>query len=376
VVIDETRDANPTTWVDVSRLRLDPENPRLASGRDGGAQLSQTELVRRLWTETAVDEVAMSIARNGYFSGEPLLVIDDPTSDDLIVVEGNRRLAALKLLLDDHLRAEVKATELPSLGDRARSGLREIPVRVYPSRESLWSYLGFRHINGTKPWDAFSKAKYVADVHESFGVALSEIADRIGDRNATVTRLYRGLKVLEQAESATAFSVADRVARRFAFSHLYTAVDQGEFQRFLGITSDGSLKRNPVPASHLDDLYRLTLWLYGRKSLGIEPVVRTQNPDLNTLREVVASKKGLSLLIGGRSLSAAHDASLGEELRFIEALNAASEDLITANGTVTNGYDGTAGPISTLEDIENVTGRLRAEMVAIQARRQERKTRA
>jgi hypothetical protein len=359
-------DRNPTIWVGIDKLILDQHNPRLAAGTNGDV-LSQRDLVARLWTEMAVDEVALSIARNGYFPGEPLLAIPEAGTDRLIVVEGNRRLAAVRLLLDDSLRRELKATDLPPISDRRRGELHQLPVRTYESREQLWSYLGFRHINGTKPWDAYSKAKYVADVHETYDVSLDEIANRIGDRNATVVRLYRGLKVLQQAEAATDFSVADRMSRRFAFSHLYTAVDQGEFQRFLGITPAGSLKTNPVPRSHLDALEELTVWLYGRKSLGIEPVVRTQNPDLNTLREVVASKRGLSLLRAGRTLAAAHEASLGEELRFTEALNAANEDLITANGTVTNGYDGSTGPLSTLENIENITGRLRVEMAAILA---------
>src|SRR5271168_3970658 len=88
--------------VPVENLRLDRENPRLPSTDIG----SEAELVRYLWREMAVDEVALSIAANGFFPEEPLLVVPatkgkkDPGSDKFIVVEGNRRLVAVLLLRD------------------------------------------------------------------------------------------------------------------------------------------------------------------------------------------------------------------------------------------------------------------------------------
>ncbi len=199
--------------IPVSQLRLDSENPRLA------------------WRYTAVDEVAWSIAENGFFRSEPLLVTienpheREPTRQVFIVVEGNRRLAAVLLLRDERLRRKVGATDLPQITPERRDGLDRIPAIVCESKESLWTTIGFRHINGIKPWDSFSKAKYAAEVHEKYGVSLDDIAQKIGDRNVTVKRLYRGFKVLEQAETQGVFNKEDRARNRFYFSHLYTAVD-------------------------------------------------------------------------------------------------------------------------------------------------------
>jgi ParB-like chromosome segregation protein Spo0J len=50
----------------------------------------------------AVDEVALSIAENGFYRHEPLYAARE--SGKLNVVEGNRRLAAVKLLRDEKLR--------------------------------------------------------------------------------------------------------------------------------------------------------------------------------------------------------------------------------------------------------------------------------
>lgn len=351
----------------ITSLELDELNPRLAVADRGN---SQQDLVGVLWKEMAVDEVAMSIANNGFFQEEPLFVIPkdakdkqtDLTKRKYIVVEGNRRLAAVMLLLDKDLQREVGATNLPNLSAADREALKTLPVSVYKSREDLWQYFGFRHINGPKPWDAFSKARYVAEVHEQYGVPLKAIADSIGDRHTTVQRLYRGFKLLEQAESAGRFSTDDRVRGRFYFSHLYTAADQPEFQKFLGITGDGSLKKNPVPRAKLSELAELMLWLYGSKSEKKPPVITSQNPDLNILREVISRPSGLAALRSGFSLERARATAIGDPRRFREALVRAREDMREAKGSVTNGYKGENDLWDTISELVPLTESVKKEM--------------
>ncbi|MBC8447856.1 MAG: hypothetical protein H8D78_08905 [Chloroflexi bacterium] len=358
---------DPNTIVDIpiEQLLLDTENARLAWKVEGD---SQEDLVDILWTEMAVDEVALSIAENGFFRSEPLFVIiqnpdeEDPSKRRYIVVEGNRRLAAVLLLRDEKLRQKVGATDLPVIDEERRTELGKLPAIIYPSRESLWTTVGFRHINGIKPWDSFSKAKYVAEVRETYGIPLEEIAQRIGDRHATVTRLYRGYKVLEQAESTGVFDKEDRARNRFYFSHLYTALDQRDFQEFLGIGSETSLKPNPVPKSHLDELGELMVWLYGKKSEEVEPVVRKQNPDLNILRKVVSRPESLSALRSGYSLQQSHLIAIGDRKRFRDALTSAKIELQNAKATVTTGYTGEEDLYEMIHDVSRLADTIRREM--------------
>lgn len=336
----------------------------LASGitEDG-----QEGLLKVLWTEMAVDEVAFSIAANGFFAEEPLFVIPGnqqkkDEKDKYIVIEGNRRLAAVILLRDKKLREKLKATDLPVITEEQRKSLDEIPVSIYPNRESLWTYAGFRHINGAKPWDPFSKAKYVATVHEEYGIPLRELAAKIGDRHTTVIRLYRGYKILLQAESQASFDREDRVKNRFYFSHLYTAADQVEFQKFLGIDSEKSLRPNPIPKSKLDNLQELMLWLYGKKSEKVDPIVRSQNPDLSMLRDVISKPASLSALRKGYSLARSHDISIGDKRRFANSLIAAKEELQQAKGAVTTGYSGEQDLYETIIDIEVLATKIKEEM--------------
>ena len=351
-------------FVPIDQLFLDDENPRLASA---GPNATQEGLLRFLWKEMAVDEVAISIAVNGFFPEEQLFVIprgkpDAQGKQNYTVVEGNRRLAAVRLLRDPDLRVKLKATDLPEIRPGKATTLERLPVSIHKNRRDLWEYFGFRHINGAKPWDAYSKAMYVAKVHEEYGIPIPQIALSIGDRHNTVSRFYRGYVLLRQAEEQTDFSRDDIAAGDLSFSHLYTAAAYTEFQRFLGITADNSLDRNPVPKSKLKELRELLVWLYGSKKANKPPVIRTQAPDLNTLRAVVSAPSALSALRRGYSLDRAYDVSVGESERFREALVTAKEELLQAKATVTTGYDGEPDLLETMESIVQVSNSVLEEM--------------
>lgn len=365
-LLPDQPDLDKIIFVPIEQLLLDAENPRLAWRTGGNAQ---ADMIKLLWSEMAVDEVALSIAENGYFRSEPLFIItQNPEEHDLtkrkyIVVEGNRRLAAVMLLRDVKLREKVKATNLPAVSDERRASLDSLPAILYSNREQLWTTIGFRHINGIKPWDSFSKAKYITEVHEKFSIPLDDIAQKIGDRHATVARLYRGYKILEQAETQAGFDKEDRERNRFFFSHLYTAADQKEYQEFIGIKSDKtSLRPNPVPKSKLSHLGELMTYLYGKKSTGQKPIVQTQNPDLNVLREVINKPESLSALRSGYSLADAHNVAIGDQRRFRDALTSAKVELQKAKATVTTGYAGEDDLYKLVQDVQKVTGSLKDEM--------------
>lgn len=327
---------------EVDSLLFDAENPRL-SGL--GEAKSQDQLAQVLWDEMAVSEVALSIAANGYFEEEPLFIVpgnphDPDQKGKFIVVEGNRRLAAVKLLRDGELRRAVKATDLPGITESQGRALASLPVSVYPDRKALWEYFGFRHVNGPKEWDSFSKAAYIANVRRRYSIPLDEIARKIGDQHSTVTRIYRGFLLLEQAEQMTDFKRDDRIANRFYFSHLYTAADQKEFQNFLGLDPTRPLREKPVPKSHLPQLQELMIWLFGSRTESKSPAVERQNPDLGYLRRVLGNRQALYALRSGISLKRAWEISLGDDRRFQESLVKAKDALQEAMATVTTGYKG------------------------------------
>ena len=90
--------ATEIQYANLDELMLDPRNPRLGR-RNLSRQLSQAEILEviRSWD---LEELAVSFIESGFWPQEALVVVRDPEVDaaHLIVMEGNRRLGALKLL--------------------------------------------------------------------------------------------------------------------------------------------------------------------------------------------------------------------------------------------------------------------------------------
>jgi hypothetical protein len=181
----------------VSSLEFDRENPRLKEyGIEPGT--TEEEILKILWDAMDVMELVQSIAASGFFQHEALIVAKEGGVN--VVIEGNRRLAALKVLLKPSI-AKAHGWEIPEITAKAQKELEEVPA-IVSTRKNSWRYLGFKHVNGPAKWTSYAKAAYIAEVHREYEVALSDIAQQIGDRHSTVQRLYRGLMVLDQAEKA------------------------------------------------------------------------------------------------------------------------------------------------------------------------------
>jgi len=131
------------------------------------------------------------------------------------VLEGNRRLAAVRLFRNPKLAEELEIT-LPTIGKEQLESLEKLPVKIVPSEDAARAYIGFKHINGPHKWDALSKAKYTMRWVEQGG-SLREIARTFGDTHNTVARQLNGLRVLEQSKK-NGFKVEDAYRTRFAFS--------------------------------------------------------------------------------------------------------------------------------------------------------------
>jgi len=277
----------------------------------------------------------MSIAHSGYFNHEPLFV--EKSRKGLVVIEGNRRLAAVRLLLSGDLRKQLKATDLPPITRERAAEISTLPV-VLTTRKEQWRYLGFKHVNGPATWGSYAKAQYIAHVRNHYDVGLDEIAAQIGDYSSTVKRMYRGLMIIEQAEHAKVFSRADISKSRFYFNYIYTGMDYPGISRFLGLGDRGTSERKPVPTSKIKNLGLFLLWLYGKESGDVPSLIQSQNPDLKILDSVLLSGRGISALTDGLPLRVAHEISLGDEKLFRQSLQQAKQGLQKALGTLTTGY--------------------------------------
>jgi hypothetical protein len=341
----------------VSDLHFDYENPRLA---EYGINKSQTEdeILKILWEAMDVRELVQSIAASGFFPHEALIVAKD--GDRNIVIEGNRRLAAVKVLLGGDKNKEL-GWAVPTLSKEARADLENLPT-IFSTREEAWRFLGFKHVNGPAKWSSYAKAAYIATVHKIFGIPLADIANQIGDRHNTVQRLYRGLMVLEQAEREGVYNRENVSSSRLAFSHLYTGLDYDGISSFLNVAPKERETESPVPKEKLKELGELCVWLYGDRSQNRRPVVQTQNPHLRMLNAVVANREAVAALRAGEDLSKSYEISRPATSVFEEALLAAKRELTTARAALSSGYDNSHELLKIAGSIANMAEDLYDEM--------------
>ena len=347
----------------LAQLKFDYENPRLV---EFGVQknMKEDDLVRLLSDTMAVDEIILSLVTSGYFPNDPLLAIK--RKEEYIVIEGNRRLAALKIITAYDKFKDCYPKSIPKPSKTLVSSLQQIPVFVESSRESSWQYIGFKHVNGAAKWRSFAKAEYIAMVHNDFGVPLEEIALHIGDSNKAVEKLYQALMVIEQAEKNKVFDRHNIHPSRLYFSHLYTGLQYEGIRKYVGLKD---LSDTPNPVKNLKELAEVLEWMYGNKREDVKPIVISQNPDLRNLDQVVQHKHSIQILRATKNLSAALESSQPDEYKFFESLNNAKLELYKALQYVATGYEGDAEKLGIAESIAQMSEQLLSSMSAIQLRR-------
>ncbi len=351
-------DNSTIKWINTEDLSFDFKNPRMVefdlSGRN-----SEEDMIKLLWETMDVREVLMSIATSGFFPHEPVICVEE--SGKNVVIEGNRRLAAVKILQNPDQFKEL-APKVPTLDKNKHLNLDKLPV-VFSTRQGAWQYLGFKHVNGPAKWTSYAKSQYIADVHRNFGVPLKEIAKQIGDTHKTAQRLYRGLMIIEQAESMKVFAREDRWHRHFSISHLYTGIDYDGMSEFIGIKSESEEAEEPVPTEKRAELEELFLWLYGSKKKEIQPLIRSQNPDLRKLDRVMGNKEALGALRSHNNLDLAYEQCYSPYHIFETSLYEAKRALEKAQSKLSTGYEPSSKLLATAHMITEIADDLYEAML-------------
>lgn len=333
-----------TTKISVDWLKLDRENPRLVGI---SARTTEESIVAQLYRGEELGELLQSISANGYLDIEPLIVWLDPADQKFTVLEGNRRLAAIRLfrepaLVDAIAKNERLKISVPAIGQAVEDSLAEVSVYRVGDRDAARSFIGFKHINGAAKWESYAKAKFAAEWYKSGNVSLEDISEKIGDRHDTIKRMVAAIYVLDQAERQSIFSLTDRKITKFNFSHLYTALSRSTYMSYLGLETAWSRydpQPDPVPADKLERLREVLVWIYGSKEEDKEPVVQSQNPDIKNLGETLASAEGLHILRAGGTLAEAHASTRAADETLSTSLIRARSILREAANSL-RGYDG------------------------------------
>jgi len=343
--------------VAVDDLHFDRKNPRLAEFgiTDGTTEL---DILNTLWESMDVRELVLSMAASGFFPHEALIVTKENGRN--VVIEGNRRLAALKVILNRKEYTDF-VLDIPEVEGAKLQDLRSVPV-TFSERGDSWRFLGFKHVNGAAKWTSYAKAKYIAHVHNEYGQSLTDIAKQIGDGFGTVRKLYSGLMVLEQANESGVYNVENRFNKRLAFSHLYTGLNYEGFRDFLGLSEQPVIYKRPVPKKKVRRLGEICTWLFGDKEANTPPAVRSQNPHLRQLNRILLNREAIQALRDTNDIEQAFEFTRPSEAIFEESLLRSKRDLLKAKSHLATGYDRSEGLLRTAGSVADLADSIYDEM--------------
>lgn len=276
----------------VRDLRLDVSNYRFPVD-----QPTESAAMNYLFAAHGVMDVARVILRDGYVDNELPLVVEE--SDRLIILEGNRRLSALRALLDPSL-VPSHQIELDRLLRRYAPEAADLPKKIrvmrFPDRESAAPVLARLHIGESKKaWSLDEQAKFVlAQLTDGVTAeALKEQLPAIKD----VVRLIRMGRVREMLKDVAFDDPALKeyaASDRLAMSSFEYAYRNSEMQTAIGVAFDdnGNLTSRPSTAAHVAALARL---LRGFKANELN-TRRGLKPGSDDFRKLLAEMRGESVM--------------------------------------------------------------------------------
>jgi hypothetical protein len=190
--------------VELDQLLLDPNNfrfqgeanaPAIATARFAEPKVQDAAYSRH--QEDGLGDLRASIAENGFLEVDRIVVKPHPTADGhpqlYIVIEGNRRVATLKML---RLERD-SGIDLPVA---VADAFEAVPCVVLenPDRATELAIMGVRHVGGIKEWGGYQGAKLVAILKKEEALTTSQVAARLGLPAQEVNRRFRAYSAVER----------------------------------------------------------------------------------------------------------------------------------------------------------------------------------
>ena len=283
------------------QLLLDPNNYRFHD------LTGYKEVTRTRYAEPGVQERALqflrdtpsfnlgalreSIISNGFVPFEQIVVEHyqtDSTNPQYVVVEGNRRVAAIKMILRDH---EGGALTLPETVLTSISKLSVIEIVGTEAERSRYqkTLMAIRHVAGIQEWGPYQQARLVVEMYDNEEGAFGPVAQRIGISSREVARRYRASKALEQMEEDEEFG--DYAAPRlYAFFH--EAVSQPKVRDWLKFSDQTYKAEN-------DESRRVFYELLSPREINGDvypPKLQNANQQVRQLKDIVDKPVPLKIL--------------------------------------------------------------------------------
>jgi hypothetical protein len=253
-----------------NELLFDPNNPRYQGDIKGFTrtprrlehtpEVQEQAFRRMMLPRFKVRELAESIAKIGYLPVDRIVVV--PSNEGrFLVVEGNRRLAAIRLLEAEERVPPEHAnsiTKIPVL--ILRGDTRDVVFQT-------WLIQGARHVGGARPWGPYQQALALealvnegmprTDASEAFGLSTTAAGRLL--RALTAYRAFADHPKYRSRASPEMFSFFDELVKRPGLREYYgwsqaaeKVTDVDEFEDFIQLFLPENEKDPPKLQRALD----------------------------------------------------------------------------------------------------------------------------
>lgn len=186
--------------IELKDIFLDPNNPRFSTESEGQTPDSkvQEDSVQQKSLEKmmrySLEDLKESIKKVGFVQIDKVVVRPLKTGG-FVVVEGNRRIAALKSL-------EKEINEI-QLDDDVRKTIFSFNVIVYTGNEKdiAWIIQGLRHISGIRNWPSYQQAEVLVKLAHEKKIRVREAANIVGIKPPNAARLVRAWHGYQEAKN-------------------------------------------------------------------------------------------------------------------------------------------------------------------------------
>ena len=273
-------------------LEFDPDNPRFGGG---AAQKTQDEIADMLLKEPHLaSQLVDSLVENGFIDYEPVVVRKkSASSDKFVVIEGNRRLAAVRYLRQ-HLQ------DYPE----RKNDIDKVPVLVFQTRRTaeekkhVRAYLGVRHLLGIREWPPLSKAQFLEREAATVG-SLDTVLKEVRLTKTQARRFLIPYRLLKKA--------GKEIPPGVEFWVLAEALNRAGVKQYIDLETNEALEitaYSKAKLAHvLDDLYGPAS-ADGKKRIASKRKV-PETRLLSLYAKVLESDKAREALHSGKELSEA-----------------------------------------------------------------------
>jgi hypothetical protein len=219
-------------------IALDRDNPRI--NVDDGDK--ESDIIHKLIRYEDVQDLARKIAKTGLLPGERIIVVQE--KGQWVVLEGNRRICACKLLLSPQLVPLEFRKTFPKISTASEIALIEkVDADVAPDRKAAEPILTLRHTeSGVRKWKPVARMRRVRRLLDE-GFTVEEIAQEYNASVSGIRKTIREYRLLQLAENLAGLTTSERqkLDDPDLKTNPYTRFfDLGGVKEYMGLTFNGN----------------------------------------------------------------------------------------------------------------------------------------